>query len=425
MQHSLRIPSTLILYSILLLPYHSILVHGAQCYGINGQKISATQCNATATGNGTSHSSCCDESKQEACLSSGLCFATQRGDNNTFWSQGCTDPTGMDPACPSYCGRTSQFIPMPIQSSYTMLFCGSGAWCCCYDSLGMACDKTACCERNFTLLRGLGTVLRQFDNSDPGITLGLSNQATPGSPSSTGGGSEMMSGPPWMRIIPMIVSGLLGSILLATIVALGFSCSQNKRLRRQVETLQSLNMNLSTQKLRSFSGSSASSASSSRSRPSTSVTVPVPPLPRPIITTGDSSHQGAGYFPSEEPLSGENGIVRTPRTPVTAAYHHHLSMVNQAVGNSGRMGGVPEGTIPWNQGYGIPSPGEGRRPSLPIRGGGMNGARYTVGYYLDPGPTEMGQGGHGMPVSPGYEVSGDNMRAELPAGERRNGGEKW
>ncbi|KAK3986600.1 hypothetical protein QBC44DRAFT_352276 [Cladorrhinum sp. PSN332] len=364
-----------------------------QCYGINGQKISATQCNATATGNGTSHSSCCDESKQEACLSSGLCFATQRGDNNTFWSQGCTDPTGMDPGCPSYCGRTSQFISMPIQSSYTMLFCGGGAWCCCYDSLGMACDKTACCERNFTLSRGLGTVIRQFDNSESANLTPNTNQPLPpsGGSSISADSEMMMSGPPWMRIIPMIVSGLLGSTLLATIVALGFSCSQNRRLRRQVETLQSLNTNLSTQKFRSFSSSSSSSSSassSSRSRPSTSVPPPVslPPLPPPIITTtSNGTPQGVAvgsYFPSEESsLSAESGMIRTPRTPVTAAYHQHLSMMNQAIG-SGRVG-VAEGQVVWNQGYGMPSPGEGRRPSWPIRGG-MNNGRFLG----EPSPTQ-------------------------------------
>ena len=85
-------------------------VGDAQCYGISGQKSSGSPCNSGATGTTGSHSSCCDESKQEACLSTGLCFATQRSDNNTFWAEGCTDSTGLDPACPGYCGATSQFL---------------------------------------------------------------------------------------------------------------------------------------------------------------------------------------------------------------------------------------------------------------------------------------------------------------------------
>ena len=82
----------------------------AQCFGIGGQKSSATPCNSDATGSNGSHSACCDESKQEACLSTGLCYATQRSDNITFWAEGCTDPSGLDPLCPQYCGVNSQFV---------------------------------------------------------------------------------------------------------------------------------------------------------------------------------------------------------------------------------------------------------------------------------------------------------------------------
>ncbi|KAK4189812.1 hypothetical protein QBC35DRAFT_472277 [Podospora australis] len=434
-------------------------VEGAQCYGINGQKSSGTQCNSSATGLGSSHSSCCDETRQEACLSSGLCFATQRGDNHTFWSQGCTDPTGMDPACPSYCGRSSQFISMPIQASYTMQFCGNGAWCCCFDNLGMACDQKECCARNFTLSRGLGTVTRQFDNT--GIT-NLLNGGSIQPNTNTDTTSSLMPGgtstnmPPWMRLIPIIVSGLLGSLFLATIVALGFSCTQNRRLKRQVETLQNnLNVNLGiTQKLRSYSLSRASAVSPlSSARPSASA-----PPPPPIITTTSSDSLsradggGSGYFPSPlgvSPLGmpspaalGPRGaedipphtpnvipwqesyndeMVRTPRTPITAAYHHHLSMVNQALGPStvrsaaGTGLAVPVPPEPPQQqsqlqsqnpyGYAMPSPAAaaGRRPSWPIRGTGTGTARYTAGGYF----TE----GHGLP--PGYGV-GDTTISELP-----------
>ncbi len=52
------------------------------------RKSSAAPCNSDVTGSKGSHSACCDESKQEACLSTGLCYATQRNDNITFWAEG-------------------------------------------------------------------------------------------------------------------------------------------------------------------------------------------------------------------------------------------------------------------------------------------------------------------------------------------------
>ncbi|KAK4221236.1 hypothetical protein QBC38DRAFT_138573 [Podospora fimiseda] len=210
---------------------------------------------------------------------------------------------------------------------------------------------------------------------------------------------------PWMRIIPLIVSGVLGSILLALIVALGFCCSQNRRLKKQVEKLEGLNIDLNKQKIfRSLSNSDSRSDAGGQSRPSTTS------VPRPIITTGSTQQGVESYFPSvsEESLSGENGsgMVRTPRTPVTAAYHQQLLMVNQGMGSGGSGG--------WNQGYGmgsgmaLASPGQGRSPSWAVRGEVTS--RYTgggAGYYLDPGRgSERGV----VPVSPGlgYEVSGEN-----------------
>ncbi|KAK4179488.1 hypothetical protein QBC36DRAFT_362679 [Triangularia setosa] len=455
------------------------LVDAAQCYGINGQKTLGTQCNSEATGIGSSHSSCCDESRQEACLSSGLCFATQRGDNQTFWSQGCTDPTGMDPACPSYCGRSSQHISMPIQPSYTMLHCGSGAWCCCFDNLGMVCDKTECCTRNFTLSRGLGTVIRQFDNAGSSISIADGNAASLRNAADSSMPGLPANMPPWMRLIPIIAAGLLGSLLLAGIVALGFSCTQNKRLRRQVESLQSINTTLTTEKLRSFS--------LSRSSPSTSArpSVSAPSAPPPLITTtavgndstvsSDMKISNDDYLPStsaRSPLTAttpsrsgpegaslslverrpsstwvpENGYtsedsIRTPRTPITAAYHHHLSMVNQALGPSSvrsAYGLGPSEQQPqmlhqrhpqqqqdqWSglAGYAFPMPspiapavtGE-RRPSLPIREG--QNARYTTytqsGYFSD-------QPGLGNNIPPEYqfEVEGNSI-SELPGSAER------
>ncbi|KAK0741811.1 hypothetical protein B0T21DRAFT_360160 [Apiosordaria backusii] len=472
-------PSSSSLVSRLLIPILSFgpLVDAAQCYGINGQKTSGTPCNSEASGTGSSHSSCCDESRQEACLSSGLCFATQRGDNHTFWSQGCTDPTGMDPACPSYCGRSSQHISMPIQSSYTMLHCGSGAWCCCYDNLGMVCDKTECCARNFTLSRGLGTVTRQFDNTGGSVSISDNNAASLQNTADNSMPGLPVNMPPWMRLVPIIAAGLLGSLLLASIVALGFSCTQNRRLRRQVESLQNLNMTLTTEKLRRFSISRSSPSSSAR--PSVSA----PSIPPPLITTtaagndttvsSDSKASNDDYLPpmsARSPLTASTPTgsgsevaslaaggrrpssawvpdnsytneepIRTPRTPITAAYHHHLSMVNQALGPSSVKSGYAlapseqqnqghqhypqqqqvQQQSQWSGpiGYAIPmsspigpAPATERRPSWPRREG--QNARHTTytqsGYFSD-------QPGVNSNIPPEYQFEvGGNMISELP-----------
>ncbi|CAK7201699.1 hypothetical protein SEUCBS139899_004408 [Sporothrix eucalyptigena] len=218
------------------------VVADAQCYAINGQKSSGSPCNAAATGQAGSHAACCDESKQEACLATGICFATQRSDNNTFWAEGCTDPTGLDPSCPQYCGTASQFVAAPIQSTYTVLPCGGSAWCCCFDSFGKSCNKTDCCSRsNFTLAHGLGAVVRQFTAN--------ANADAPSNGSSSGPGSNQ--GPPFgdfgngsrfpdrnQRLVTAIVAGVLGALLLASLVAFGFSYSRARHLRRQVDRLQ-------------------------------------------------------------------------------------------------------------------------------------------------------------------------------------------
>ncbi|KAH8894194.1 hypothetical protein GQ53DRAFT_858863 [Thozetella sp. PMI_491] len=201
----------------------------AQCFGVGGQKSSATPCNSDATGTNGSHSSCCDETKQEACLSTGLCYAAQRNDNITFWAEGCTDPSGLDPSCPQYCGATSQFVSGPIQTSYTMLFCGSSSWCCCFNSFGKKCDVNDCCTRNFTLTRGLGQVVRQFDGStsDPSATAGASG----GFRGPSGGAA---------RITVAVLASVLGALLLITFIAFWVSLYRNRRLRKQLAALENL-----------------------------------------------------------------------------------------------------------------------------------------------------------------------------------------
>ncbi|KAM7219787.1 hypothetical protein V8F06_004821 [Rhypophila decipiens] len=347
----------------------------AQCFGIDGQKSALAPCNSNATGSGNSHSACCDESKQEACLSSGLCYATQRGDNNTFWSQGCTDPMGRDPACPSYCGAASQFISMPMQPSYTMLFCGDAKWCCCFDNLGKTCDKTACCSRNFTLTQGLGTVVQQFNNAmiGPGGNENENESDTSCRSRAEGdceGGDGRERG---MRMIPFVVAGILGSLLLATVVAFGFSCTQNRRLRRQVESLQNMAAN---HKSSSFSSSSSSSTTIS-GRPSVHSIQPLvsfrsPSYQRdePITPSPDSYRPGSGTGSG----GSNSSTMHTTSNPVYNNQQYH-SLGTAGISPHDQLPVTPSsaGPPPPPSGYGFPTPAHppmppqlsGRRPSLP------------------------------------------------------------
>ncbi|KAK0707130.1 hypothetical protein B0T26DRAFT_680693 [Lasiosphaeria miniovina] len=404
--------------SVLVLRESSVFVAAAaQCYSVNGQKSSGVSCNAAATGSGGagSHSACCDDSRQEACLSSGLCLATQRTDNQTFWAEGCTDPTGLDTACPSFCGMSSQFISMPVQPSYTMLFCGSGQWCCCFDNLGAVCNQTECCSRNFTLgTRGLGTVVRQLDNTG---SASLSS-GPPGSSGSSGGSGgsggsgnagddcqpgrgnncSSSNGNDWrgMRLITIVlVGGLLGSLLLGAIAATCWQCTQNRRLRRQVQTLENNNTsgNLAAKRKASYSGSSASHHSSilsSRSRPSMSVqrlTTYLPPPP----------HDDSALSPSPDTYDhGGGGGLATPTMASNVAYHQHLMMMHQQQ----QAPQTPGGGAP--PGYGFPGvavmqmPGQGRRPSWPRNARHTDGRdlfdpNYSVGVAISELPTEKDQ----------------------------------
>jgi hypothetical protein len=229
-----------------------------------------------------------------------------------------------------------------------MQFCGNGSWCCCYNSFGKSCDRNDCCSRNFTLARGLGTVVRQFDNADTSPSGSNNNNngnegnqaCQSGFRGGPGGGNCNGWNGDWrMRLIPVIVAGLTGSLLLAMTVAFGFSCTQNRRLKRQVETLEGLNANL-----KSFSTISA--------RPSVSA-------------------QHMTFYPDETVSPSETyQVMRT-----SSGYHH--SMHQPPTPSSVTAG----------PGYGFPVVA-GRRPSLPrtighpdsaISDGSMhNGMRTTI-----------------------------------------------
>jgi len=229
-----------------------------------------------------------------------------------------------------------------------MLFCGEARWCCCFDNFGKACDKTECCSRNFTLSQGLGTVINQFDNTMASVSIGNNNENDNNTNCRSRGGDGDCNG--WdgrergMRMIPMIIAGVLGSLFLATIVAFGFSCTQNRRLRRQVETLQNINANLKT-----YSPTSA--------RPSVHSIQPLVPFNYPSYSQDETTPSPDSYH---QPPSTGNTI----RTTSNSVYHPHSNHHYHEPPTPSSIGPAP--------GYGFPPPHppmppqlSGRRPSLP------------------------------------------------------------
>ena len=83
-----------------------------KCYGVNGVLHSSDiqPCNADLPAG--SHVACCNLTKSppDICVGGGLCLS-QEGNTiaDLLWAQGCTDPTGKDVACQSYCESESSF----------------------------------------------------------------------------------------------------------------------------------------------------------------------------------------------------------------------------------------------------------------------------------------------------------------------------
>jgi type II secretory pathway pseudopilin PulG len=195
---------------------------------------------------------------------------------------------------------------VPLQTSYAMMFCGDSSWCCCFDNFGKSCDTTQCCTRNFTLTRGIGTVVRQFDDTGSSNTIDDDNPR--GGPN--GNGSFDWRG---RGLIPVVVAAVVGSLLLATVVAFGFTWSQNRRLKRQVENLQEI----STKTL-SFSTTSARPSVSVQ--PSTAASYPLsyPPEPYPeeLLSPNESYHNIVRTLSANRP---QNYSTYQPQPPTPSS----------------------------------------------------------------------------------------------------------
>ena len=253
-----------------------------------------------------------------------------------------------------------------------MLFCGAGSWCCCFDNLGMSCDKTECCARAFALDGGLGTVVRQLDNTG-GSTIGSNSSDSDwdlGFQSEEGSqrGGSIWDWQDMRSLIPVIMAGLAGSLLLATVVALALTCTQNRRLRRQVETLQLL----------SAKSSSFSSVRSARPSVSSQQQSPPPPLASPYPPANEESlmiSSSSDVLPIQH--QQQSASLRTPSSS-SSTFHHHGTMhhypqsLTTPVSPNPGFGG---GSGPTTAGYGFPMSmpmpmPSGSKPSLPSGGGG-------------------------------------------------------
>ena len=98
---------------ILYCGFFSVRAQSPTCYHLDGSMAvpeKNSPCNPDVTGEGDSHSACCNIENKDACMSSGLCLNTLSRQNDHFlWSTGCTDPTMKDPSCPQRC-LDSEFL---------------------------------------------------------------------------------------------------------------------------------------------------------------------------------------------------------------------------------------------------------------------------------------------------------------------------
>lgn len=81
-----------------------------QCYGVNGELRPSNIQPCISDRTAGAHVACCDlgKARPDICAGGGMCYS-QEGNviADLLTAQGCTDPTGKDPACPTYCKSES------------------------------------------------------------------------------------------------------------------------------------------------------------------------------------------------------------------------------------------------------------------------------------------------------------------------------
>jgi hypothetical protein len=143
---------------ILALAFPSVILASATCYFRSGNVATSNYkpCDVNATGVTGSHSSCCDTTNNDICLSSGLCLypgGISGSAYSFFFADGCTDRNLADSSCQTFCPSTTANVQI-------LLNCGNGNFCCV--DLGGDSNSTACCgESTFRLSNGLGAPINQ------------------------------------------------------------------------------------------------------------------------------------------------------------------------------------------------------------------------------------------------------------------------
>jgi hypothetical protein len=124
---------------------------------------------------------------------------------------------------------------------FQLLPCNISSWCCCGYNDGNLCDITACCSNSFTLAGGPGSVVRVLGSGAsttsgqvteaplPPITTGTSSITTASSCSTASPQQNDQS-----ATTAAIVGGVLGSLFLATLVALLFLVLRIRQLKHDV-----------------------------------------------------------------------------------------------------------------------------------------------------------------------------------------------
>ncbi|KAK4228113.1 hypothetical protein QBC38DRAFT_476176 [Podospora fimiseda] len=194
-----------------------------KCYFSNGDEVTSpkiTPCNPPSSSTST-HSSCCNQAVNDACLSSGLCLGTWgKTPSSILWINGCTDPTWKDPACPQYCNPA----PNATADSHNpgLKVCGDKTFCC----SGAYADEKDCCLNSFTLGRGLGNVVRLLGTQSSELvfeTEGAGDTGAKGETRNDGGRNMNAAG---------IVGGVLGALLLGVSTAFVFVFLQKRKLQK-------------------------------------------------------------------------------------------------------------------------------------------------------------------------------------------------
>ncbi|KAF1808519.1 hypothetical protein P152DRAFT_462386 [Eremomyces bilateralis CBS 781.70] len=148
-------PLNILLRLLSISPFVVITSVNGECFGANGQPrdpINMQPCDPSAK-----YSACCATAQigPDVCRTTGLCQPIRYTYPGLVFQNGCTDPTGKSPECPSFCNPVAPVFGKRAMG-YAIEPCKRGVWCCRDPS-----DKESCCQ-NRSLLITDGDIGRLF-----------------------------------------------------------------------------------------------------------------------------------------------------------------------------------------------------------------------------------------------------------------------